>query len=78
MARWTISIPEKTDRAVRTYIARKGGKKGDLSKFVDQAVRGKIFDETVRQIKTRNAKFDQDEMLKMIDEAVDWSRANNT
>jgi len=39
MTRWNLVIPEKTDRAVRTYLARTGGKKGDLSKFVDEAVR---------------------------------------
>ena len=39
MTRWNLSIPEKTDRAVRAYLARVGGKKGDLSKFVDKAVR---------------------------------------
>jgi len=39
MIRWNITIPEKTDRAVRTFLARTGGKKGDLSRFVDEAVR---------------------------------------
>ena len=39
MTRWNLSIPEQTDRAVRTFLARTGGKKGDLSRFVDEAVR---------------------------------------
>ena len=39
MTRWNLSIPEQTDRAVRTFLARTGDKKGDLSRFVDEAVR---------------------------------------
>ncbi len=78
MTRWTISIPEKTDRVVRMYIARMGGKKGDLSKFVDEAVRGKIFDETAKQVKERNADFDQQEIMDIINEAVDSARTDRS
>jgi len=35
--RWSVVVPEDTDRALRTYLARKGTKKGDLSRFVDEA-----------------------------------------
>ena len=68
MTRWNLTIPEKTDRAVRTYLARTGGKKGDLSRFVDEAVRRRVLDLTVRQIKDRNAQYDQREILDLIDE----------
>lgn len=53
MTRWNLTIPEKTDRAVRTYLARTGGKKGDLSRFVDEAARRRIFDLTVQEAKDR-------------------------
>ncbi len=78
MTRWNLSIPEKTDRAVRTYLARTGGKKGDLSRFVDAAVRRRVLDLTVREIKDRNARFDQQEILDLIDEEVDAARADRT
>ena len=71
MTRWHLSIPEKTDRAVRTYLARTGGRKGDLSRFVDEAVRRRLLDFTVRQVKDRNARYDQQEILDLIDEEVD-------
>ena len=35
--RWSVMVPEDTDRALRSYLARTGGKKGDLSRFVDDA-----------------------------------------
>jgi len=75
MTRWTLIVSEKTDRAVRTYLARTGGKKGDLSRFVDDAVRRRVLDLTVREIKDRNAGYDQREILDLIDKEVDAARA---
>lgn len=76
MTRWTLSIPETTDRAVRTYLARNGGRKGDLSRFVDEAVRRRVFDLTVGEVKDRNALHDQQQILDLIDEEADAVRAD--
>jgi len=78
MTRWNLVIPESTDRAVRTFLARTGGRKGDLSKFVDEAVRRQVLDLTVRGIKDRNAGHDQQEILDLIDEEVDAVRAGRS
>jgi hypothetical protein len=66
----------ETDRTVRTYLAGKGLKKGDLSRFVDQAVRRQILALIVSDIKERNADADPDELASLIDEAVERTRAN--
>lgn len=76
MTRWNLVIPERTDRAVRTYLARTGGKKGDLSRFVDEAVRRRVFDLTVRGVKARNARYDQRDILDLIDTEVEAARAD--
>ena len=78
MTRWNLSIPEQTDRAVRTFLARTGSKKDDLSRFVDEAVRRRVLDLTVRQIKDRNAGQDQRAILDLIDEEVDAARAGRS
>ena len=78
MTRWNLSIPEETDRAVRMFLARNGGKKGDLSRFVDDAVRRRVFDLTVSQIKERNAEADQREILGLIDDEVSAARAGRS
>ena len=78
VARWNIVIPEKTDRAVRIFLARTGGKKGDLSRFVDEAVRRRVLDLTVGTVKDRNADRDQQEILDLIDEEVDAARADRS
>lgn len=78
MTRWNLSIPEETDRTVRVFLGRNGGKKGDLSRFVDEAVRRRVFDLTVRQVKDRNAGYDQQEILELIDDEVDAVRAGRS
>jgi Ribbon-helix-helix domain len=76
MTRWNLVIPERTDRAVRIYLARTGGRKGDLSRFVDEAVRRRVLDLTVREIKDRNARYHQQEIIDLIDEEVAAARAD--
>ena len=50
-------------------------KKGDLSKFIEEAVRWRVFHRTVQDIKARNADLDPDEMQSLIDDAVGEVRA---
>jgi len=45
-------------------------KKGDLSKFVEDAVRWRMLDSTVQGIKERNQDISADLLEAMIDEAV--------
>ena len=78
MVRWNLSVSEETNRAVRTFLARNGGKKGDLSRFVDEAVRRRVFDLTVSQVKDRNAGHNQRELLDLIDEEVSTTRAGRS
>ncbi len=76
MARWNLVIPEETDRTVRSYLARTGGKKGDLSKFVDRAVRQAVFWSTVHEIQEKNKDLSPEEAQQLADEAVAWAREN--
>ena len=50
-------------------------KKGDLSRFIEQAVRAHVFHRTVQDLKTRNAGTDPDELEVLIDNAVRDVRA---
>lgn len=73
MTRWTLVIPEKTNRMLRIHLAIRGAKKGDLSKFVDKAVRQTLFRETAAGVKNRNAAVDSDLIEAAIEEAIEWS-----
>ncbi|WP_034423881.1 ribbon-helix-helix domain-containing protein [Candidatus Entotheonella palauensis] len=76
MTRWNLSIPDETDRMVRSHLARIGLKKGDLSKFVDEAVRGEVLRRTVKEVQDQNADLSEDQAIDFADEAVAWARAN--
>ncbi len=78
MTRWNLSIPEETDRAVRSFLARKGGKKGDLSKFANDAVRREILRQTVIDIQEHNGDLGEREAANLANEAVAWARAHRS
>ena len=40
--RWTVKVSKDTDILLRTFLAQRGMKKGDLSKFIEQAVRERV------------------------------------
>jgi hypothetical protein len=44
---WTVRVSKDTDVAVRTFLAQRGMKKGDLAKFIEEAVRWRILDTNI-------------------------------
>ncbi len=61
--RWSVVVPEATDRALRTHLADQGGKKGDISRFIDEAIQMRLFELTVENVKKRNRARSQKEIL---------------
>ena len=78
MTRWNLVVSDETDRSVRSYLARSGGRKGDLSRFVDEAVRGEILRRTVREVQEGNPDLSGEEAQALAEEAVTWARANRS
>lgn len=68
--RWSLKVSRDADIAVRTFLAERGGRKGDLSRFVEQAAVREVMRETLRQIRERNAHLDPEEIQKLVDEEV--------
>lgn len=68
--RWTVSVSRETDIAVRSFLARRGLKKGDLSKFIEEAVKWRILDQTMAEARSRFADLPPEEMDALIEEAV--------
>jgi hypothetical protein len=73
--RWNIKVSKETDLTLRTFLGARGMKKGDLSKFIEDAVRWRVFQRTIEDIKARNAGADPDEIQRIVDEAVGDVRA---
>jgi len=68
--RWTIQVSPETDLSLRGFLGAQAMKKGDLSKFVEDAVRWRMLDRTAQAIKDRNQDVSVEMMEVMIDEAV--------
>jgi hypothetical protein len=68
--RWTVKVSKETDLTLRAFLSSKGMKKGDLSKFIEEAVRWRVFHRTVQDIKSRNADTDPYEQQRIVDDAV--------
>jgi hypothetical protein len=68
LTRWTVIVSKDTDVAVRSYLAEHGGKKGDLSKFIERAVQKEVLRAMVHDIRARNTDISADELQALIDE----------
>jgi len=73
--RWTISVPKETDVLLRTFLAQTGLKKGDLSEFVANAVRWRLFDLNVAAARAKNADVSSEEIEDAIEQALVAVRA---
>ena len=71
-------MPDRTDQAVRLFLDQNGRSMDDLSEFVDDAVRRRIFELTVSKDKDRNEHFDQNELMALVDEEVDAVRESQS
>ncbi len=72
--RWTVSVSRETDIAVRSFLAQRGLKKGDLSKFIEDAVRWRVLDRTVAVARDKFADMPPEAFDALIDEAVAQTR----
>ena len=73
--RWNLAVSSVTDQSVRMFLASQGGgRKGDLSRFIEQAVRTYIFEHAVDEAKAANSNVSEAEMTAIVNEAVQWAR----
>lgn len=68
--RWSVKVSKDADLALRTFLGARGAKRGDLSKFIEDAVRRRVLQCTVQDIRARNADTDPDDIQSIVDEAV--------
>jgi hypothetical protein len=73
--RWTLTISKDTDITLRTFLARSGLKKGDLSKFVEDAVQWRLMRLNIAEVRTRNAHLRPEEIEAAVDQALNEVRA---
>ena len=74
MTRWTVVVSKATDMTLRSFLAQRGLKKGDLSKFVEDAVRWRVLDQTVAEVRSKFADLSEEDLQALVDEATDAVR----
>jgi hypothetical protein len=68
--RWNVAVSQDVDQAVRMFIAAQGGgRKGDLSRFIKEAVSAFLLERAVNQAKAV-AGMSETELTDLIDEVV--------
>ncbi len=72
--RWTVSVSKDTDISVRSFLAQRGMKKGDLSKFIEEAVKWRVLEQTMADARAKFADLSADEVSALVDEAVAATR----
>ena len=73
--RWNIVVSADTDQSLRLFLASQGGgRKGDLSRFIEEAVRAHILELTAEQAKAANESLSEGDLTAIVEEAVQWAR----
>ena len=74
--RWNLVVSKSLDKSLRQFLADEGrSKKGELSRFVEEAVNKHIFDSALMAAREHIKDVDPDEMDQIIEEALAWARA---
>ena len=72
--RWTVSVSKDTDISVRSFLAQRGMKKGDLSKFIEDAVKWRVLDQTMAEARGKFSDLAPDALNSLLQEAVTATR----
>jgi len=74
--RWTVSVSKDTDISVRSFLAQRGMKKGDLSKFIEDAVKWRVLEQTMAEARATFSDLAPETLDALIQEAVSATTPN--
>lgn len=75
-ARWNVAVSTETAQALRMFLANQGGeRKGDLSRFIEEAVRAHMPELSAEEAKAANGAVSERDIDAMVDEALSWAMA---
>jgi hypothetical protein len=72
--RWTVTVSKQTDLALRAFLGNRGMRKGDISKFIEEAVRWRMLNATRAQVQEAFADLSAEEVDDLATQAVSASR----
>lgn len=69
--RWNLVVSAETDQTLRMFLASQGGgRKGDLSRFIEEAVRAHILELSAEQAKADNQVVSEGDLADAVDETL--------
>jgi Mg/Co/Ni transporter MgtE len=71
---WTLPVSPETDAVVRDFLTQHGKTAADLPQFVEEAVKWRVFDQTLAEARAAVADLSPDELAQILDEAVAAAR----
>ena len=78
MVIWSLTVSPETDQRLRAFLEQNGIKTGNLSQYVEEAVKQRLnFEETVDRIQSRNLRFSEATIEASINEAIRETRATS-
>jgi Ribbon-helix-helix domain len=69
-ARWSLKVSAQTDRELRMHLAANGGKKGDMSRYVEDVVKRDLLTAAIDELHALNADADPADVEAMIEEEM--------
>lgn len=72
-----VVVDKQTDISLRTHLAQLGLKKGDLSKFVENAVKRQLFARSWSDFAEGFGDLGDGKREALAEEAVGWARSGN-
>jgi phosphoserine phosphatase len=74
--RWNLVVSKDIDKSLREHLASEGrAKKGELSRFVEEAVKKRIFDTALQAVREHNKDVELDEIERIVEESLAWARS---
>ncbi|MGN6317216.1 ribbon-helix-helix domain-containing protein [Trinickia sp.] len=73
--RWNVSVSAGTDQSVRMFLSfQGGGRKRDLSRFIEEAVRAHLLELSANQAKMTNVEVSEADLMTFVSDALQWAR----
>jgi hypothetical protein len=74
---WTVAVSKQTDTSLRTFLAERGLPETDFSKFIEEAVKWRVLDQTLAEVRDKFADLSPEEVETLVEEAVAYARDPN-
>jgi hypothetical protein len=70
MTRSTVMVSKQTDSSLRSFMSVRGMQEGALSRFIEEALKWRVFDQMLGEAREKFADLPPDDLQALIEEAT--------